>query len=219
MIQAVIFDLDGTLLDTLQDLAEATNAMLQQLGCPTHELTEYRRLIGEGMRNLVQDALPQAKRDKVTLAQALEALAREYRARWRLHTRPYEGVTGLLDELKARGVRLAVLSNKADTFTQEMIAWYFGSERFVRVSGSRPDAPRKPDPTIALELAVAMQVEPGRTAFVGDTHIDVETARAARMLPIGVTWGFRQPAELVASGARALAKDPRHLLELLAQIA
>jgi phosphoglycolate phosphatase len=211
MSRAVIFDLDGTLLDTLEDLGECTNAVLRWLGHGSHPLEAYRWLVGEGMEQLVRGALPEAHRDASTVTRGLERLKREYETGWKRHTRPYPGIPAALSDLAAARVPAAVLSNKADEFTQEMVTHFFGTA-FAHVYGSRPPVPRKPDPAAALELAAALAVPPADIAFVGDTRIDMETAVRAGMRPLGVTWGFRPESELREHGARSIVRSPGELL-------
>lgn len=211
MSRAVIFDLDGTLLDTLEDLGECTNAVLRWLGHPEHPREAYRWLVGEGMEQLVRGALPEANRDPATVTRGLERLKGEYAAGWRRHTRPYPGVVAALRELAAARVPAAVLSNKADEFTQEMVTHFFGAGAFTRVLGSRPFVPRKPDPAAALDLAAALAVPPADIAFVGDTRVDMETAVRAGMRPLGVTWGFRPESELREHGASGIVHSPAEL--------
>jgi phosphoglycolate phosphatase len=212
MSRAVIFDLDGTLLDTLEDLGECTNAVLRWLGQPEHPREAYRWLVGEGMEQLVRGALPEGHRDQATVTRGLERLKREYATGWQRHTRPYPGIVAALRELAAARVPAAVLSNKADEFTQEMVTHFFGASAFTRVLGSRPGVPRKPDPAAALDLAAALAVPPADIAFVGDTRVDMQTAVQAGMRPLGVTWGFRPESELREHGARAIVHAPAELL-------
>ncbi len=214
MPRAVIFDLDGTLLDTLRDLADATNAVLRRRGMPEHPVDDYRLLVGEGMDRLVVRALPPVSRDPATVAAALAELRREYAGSWRLHTRPYPGIPAVLEALGARGVPAAVLSNKVDEFTREMVQQYFGS-RFAVVRGARAGVPLKPDPTAALAVAASLRVAPRDVMLVGDTRVDMDTARAAGMVPVGVLWGFRDEEELRAHGAAHLAREPGDLLGLV----
>jgi phosphoglycolate phosphatase len=218
MLAGVLFDLDGTLLDTLEDLALSTNTALLALGHPGHPVDAYRYLVGEGMEQLVRRALPAAARDEVTVHAALALLKQNYEQGWSRHTRPYPGIPALLDGLVALGVRLAVLSNKADAFTQVMVRHYLGAWPFVEVRGSRAGVPRKPDPQAALELARSLGSPPSRLAFVGDTAIDVKTGLAAGLVPVGVLWGFRGEAELREAGATHLARTPEELLGVLASL-
>jgi len=217
MSRAVIFDLDGTLLDTLEDLGECTNAVLRWLGHPEHPREAYRWLVGEGMEQLVRGALPEGHRDPPTVARGLERLKREYATGWRRHTRPYPGIMAALGELAAARLPAAVLSNKADEFTQEMVTHFFGAGAFTRVLGSRPGVPRKPDAGAALELAAALAVPPADIAFVGDTRIDMQTAVHAGMRPLGVTWGFRPESELREHGARSIVHSPAELVPAIAR--
>jgi phosphoglycolate phosphatase len=211
MPRAALFDLDGTLADTLTDIAGAMNDALAALGLPGHDLDAYRRFVGEGVEQLVRRALPG---DRPELQ---PALSERYLARYADvlldHSAPYPGVPELLDELGRRGVALAVLSNKPDAATRRMVTALFGPARFAAVTGRRPDVPRKPDPAAALALAARLGVPPGDCAFVGDTAIDMKTAHAAGMLPVGVAWGFR-PEELVPAGASFVAARPAELLSV-----
>lgn len=211
---AVIFDLDGTLLDTLEDIGRAMNAVLEQRGRPPRPLDEYRHLVGEGMEALARRVLsePEAEPD------AIAEIVRDYRALydriWRENSRPYPGVRELLDGLIKRGLRTAVLSNKSHPFTVAMTRELL-SHPFDVIRGARPGVPLKPDPTVALEIATAMGAPPNDMVFLGDTKVDMLTARAAGMVPAGALWGFRDAGELRASGAAVLLERPLDLLALI----
>lgn len=210
VFRAVLFDLDGTLADSLGDLGGAMNEALAARGLPEHPKAAYRQFVGEGIEVLV-------RRASGLLDEAvIQALVVEYRARYAARidaeTRPYEGVAAMLDGLVAARVPMAVLSNKRDDFTVELVRRLFGRWPFVEVRGERVETPRKPDPTAALQIARALGVPAAECAFVGDTAIDIATAVAAGMIPIGVLWGFRGREELVAAGASRLLKHPRELL-------
>ncbi|MBK7860345.1 MAG: HAD family hydrolase [Archangiaceae bacterium] len=211
MIRSVIFDLDGTLLDSIADIGGAMNDALEARGKPTHPIAAYLNFVGEGVEQLARRAAPEGE--------DLKTLVDEYRARYaqrmEQHTRPYEGVPQMLDALLGRGLKLAVLSNKRDDFTVELVKRQLGRWPFAGVRGERVGVPRKPDPTAALELAKQLGHPPEEVAFVGDTPIDVKTAIAARMLPVAVTWGFRGADELTRAGARHLVKHPSELLGVL----
>jgi phosphoglycolate phosphatase len=211
-LDGVIFDLDGTLVDTLADIADALNHVLEARGLPGHGLPDYRRMIGAGVELLIERAVPASEHRHSA------AIIVEYRARYAQHmldrSTPYPGIADLLAQLRARGVPLSVLSNKPDPATRQMIATLFPEVPFVDVVGQRPGRPRKPDPSVALELAARMKVSPERCTFVGDTDFDMQTACAAGMFAVGVTWGFRDGAELLQHGARALIDRPAELLEL-----
>lgn len=211
VIEGIIFDLDGTLLDTLEDLADSMNEVLEGLGFPIYGLEAYKFFVGEGLEVLARRVLPEDRRTPEIMAQCLGKMRETYGHRWRLKTRPYPGIPELLDSLRPRGLKLAVLSNKADDFTQIMVAELLSDWHFDRVLGARSDHPKKPDPAGALEIAAALQTSPSRFLYLGDTPIDMQTASAAGMFPIGVLWGFRPADELRNSGAERLIAQPRDL--------
>jgi phosphoglycolate phosphatase len=213
VIRGVIFDLDGTLLDSLNDIGGAMNDALTARGFPVHPIDAYLRMVGEGVDMLARRALP--KDANVDLAQFIEAYRARYAERMERHTRPYDGIPALLDALTARGVKMAVLSNKREDFTVELVRRQLPRWPFVEVRGERSGVPRKPDPQAALALATSLGLTPADCAFVGDTPIDVKTAVNAGMLPVGVLWGFRTRDELAAAGARHTLNNPGELLALL----
>lgn len=211
-VHAVIFDLDGTLADSLRDLGEAMNLALADFGLPTHPLDRYRRFVGEGVDVMTKRAIGDAQ---VALQPVIDRYRHHYGIINHANTAPYPLIPELLDGLTSRGLSLAVLSNKRDDFTKRLVAERFSRWRFVDVRGERDGVPRKPDPTAAFELALALNVLPANIAFVGDTAVDINTARNAGMLPIGCLWGFRDREELVGAGARHLLERPTDLLQLL----
>jgi phosphoglycolate phosphatase len=216
MFCAVLFDLDGTLLDTLEDLADAANAALSAQGLPEHPLEAYRYFVGDGMENLVRRSVPDSvAADATTVAKVRERLQEEYARRWSAKTRPYAGVEELLDGLDGRAVPAAILSNKPDDFVEEIVRHYFPRRHFVAAVGARPGVPRKPDPTAALEVAARLSRPAAAFLYLGDTNTDMQTARAAGMYPVGALWGFRTERELREAGARRLIARPQELLELL----
>ncbi len=214
--KAVIFDMDGTLLDTLQGLADSMNAALRRLGFPEHPVAQYRFFVGRGMDQLVKSALPEAARSAQRIEEGLALMRREYRERWPETTRLYDGVPELLDAVARAGLKAAILSNKADDFTREMSRKLLSRWPFERVRGVRPGGIRKPDPATALEIAEAFQIPPGDFFYLGDTAIDMTTARRAGMFAVGVLWGFRAFDELLDSGARLLLPRPQDLIDWLA---
>jgi phosphoglycolate phosphatase len=212
---AVLFDLDGTLLDTLGDLADAMNAVLGRLGCPPHPPDAYRFFVGEGIYVTARRALPADRRGAAEVERAVALMGEEYERRWAARARPYPGIPELLDALAARGVQLAVLSNKPDVFSRRLVARFLGEERFAAVQGAREGVPVKPDPAAPRAIAAALGVAPERWLYLGDTGTDMMTAVAAGMYPVGAAWGFRPAAELLAHGARKIIDRPEELLGLL----
>lgn len=209
---AVIFDLDGTLADSIQDLAEAMNQALADFGLPVHPVEAYKTFVGEGVDVMVRRAA--TTNAKVPWQTLVDRYRDHYAANDHRHTAPYPGIAEMLDGLTAAGIKLAVLSNKRDDFTRALIEKQFSKWKFVDVRGERDGVPRKPDPTAAFELALALNVLPAKIAFVGDTAVDINTARNAGMRSVGCLWGFRGKAELVHAGARDLLVRPTDLLSL-----
>jgi phosphoglycolate phosphatase len=212
---AVVFDLDGTLIDSLSDLADSANAALARFGLPPHPLASYRIFVGEGARVLMERALPEHRRDAATVDELVEAMLEEYSSRREATTVPYPGIADLLDALRERGLDLAILSNKPHEHTLEIARSLLGAWSFAAVRGSRPETPRKPDPTAARAIAAELGVDSARCLYLGDTSIDMRTATAAGMYPVGVLWGFRGADELRQSGALRLIAHPSEVLELL----
>jgi phosphoglycolate phosphatase len=212
---AVLFDLDGTLLDTLRDIADACNRVLAERGYPPHPIEAYRYLVGDGARILWARALPEGQRDDETIDACLAAYIDEYARGWNMHTQPYECVGEMLDALVSRGVQLAVLSNKPHPFTVQCVETFLARWQFHTVRGQDEQFPRKPDPASALHVAEQLGTTPDRILYVGDTATDMQTATAAGMYPVGVLWGFRERAELEANGAKRIVAYPRDLLPLV----
>jgi phosphoglycolate phosphatase len=218
MSAGVLFDLDGTLVDSLADIGHALNDVLAAAGHPTHALAAYRGFVGEGAEVLVRRALPPALAgDDAAVRATLDGYKQRYAARLLETTRPYPGVLEVVAALRARGVALGVLSNKPDEPTRRLCAALFPAGTFAAVQGQLAGVPRKPDPSAALALADRLGVAPRDVAFVGDTGVDMATARRAGMRAVGVAWGFR-PDELRAAGADAVVDTPARLLEQLEQL-
>ncbi len=214
-IRGVIFDLDGTLLDTLEDIATAFNRILARHGLPLHPLEAYRRFVGDGACALARRALPDSWRTLERIA----ACSREYIAAYRdlapVSARPYPGIPELLDGLATLNLPMAVLSNKSHDNTLSCVASLLARWHIAPVLGLRDNVPRKPDPAGALEIARHLSLPPAGMVFVGDTAIDMQTAKAAGMLPAGACWGFREEAELRCAGAQLLLHHPSELLARL----
>ena len=210
---AVMFDLDGTLADTLADIAGSGNHALTNLGLAPIPVAQYRYLAGQGIRRLVSDALGPAHQDLVP--RALE-LARTYQLEHGLdHAKLYPGIPELLDELARRKLKTAILSNKPHPATLLAVAKLLGNWRFDAVAGQREGIPLKPDPQGALAIAQTLAVPAQRWLYLGDTAVDMQTAVAAGFHPVGVLWGFRQEPELRENGARTVIAQPLELLKLL----
>ncbi|MCX6374033.1 MAG: HAD family hydrolase [Actinobacteria bacterium] len=182
---------------------------------PGHSHATYKLLIGKGIRNLVGQALPPAKRSAETIARCYEAMIADYGEHCLVKTRVYEGVTELVSRLRASGAKLAVFSNKSDELTRQIVASLFAPGDFDVVVGAQPGLPLKPDPAAALLIADRLGVAPSRIVFLGDSGLDMLTATAAGMIAVGAAWGFRTKDELVENGARAVLDQPLELLELL----
>jgi len=210
--RAVIFDLDGTLLDTLAEIAESMNAALVRLGFLAHDLAAYRRLTGDGVTALVTNSLPPEARDEATVRRAGEILRAEYASRWARLTKLYDGIAEMLDGLTRRRLSLNILSNKMDEFAQRAANQFFGRWTFDHVLGDSPRFQRKPNPAGARHIASALNLPPAEVAYLGDTSTDMATAVAAGMFPVGALWGFRDAEELWAWGARAVIAHPLEFL-------
>lgn len=209
--RAVVFDLDGTLADTLATIAHVANGALRDLGLAEHPIEAYKRFVGDGVATLARRVLPEGAG-----ARHEELLARiraRYASRFLDHARLYDGIAELLLELARRGAQLGMLSNKPDLLTLQTAAGLGIAPRFGAIRGQREGVAPKPDPVAALEVARALDVAPAEVLYVGDTATDMQTARNAGFAPLGVLWGFRDRAELEAAGARWLAAHPRDVLE------
>ncbi len=213
--KAVIFDLDGTLLDSLEDLACSTNLALQRFGFPSHEIEKYKYFVGDGVYTLLSRTIPPESGDKAILQACVAAMKEEYGKRWDHKTRPYGGISELLEKLDEKCLKKAVLSNKPQEFTKLIIEKFFVANSFQSVLGERKEIPKKPDPIGALETARILEVKPAECLYLGDTDVDMLTAKRAGMFGIGVLWGFREKDELLANGAQALIEHPLDLLSFL----
>lgn len=210
--QAIVFDLDGTLLNTLHDLGNAANRVLCKHNFPTHELDAYRYFIGDGAKMLMMRALPDDRRDEALIQTCLDEFKKDYAQHWDVETSVYPGIPELLDAACARGIKLAVLSNKPHEFTRNCAERFLSKWTFDVVLGQQPSIPQKPDPAGAFAIAKQMKIAPSAFCYVGDSAVDMRTARAAGMFPIGVLWGFRRSDELEAGGAAAIVSEPLEIL-------
>jgi phosphoglycolate phosphatase len=211
--RAVLFDMDGTLLYTLDDIALAGNRALAAQGFPKHPVADYRMFIGSGARNLIIRALPESVRNDVGMVDTcLKHFLEDYGLNWNVRTRPYPGMDLLLDGLTARKKAMAILTNKPHEAALKCAGELLGRWTFAEVLGQRPGRPIKPDPAGALEIAGNMGISPSEILYLGDSAVDMHTAVAAGMLPVGVLWGYRDREELVSAGARAVIARPEDLL-------
>lgn len=213
--KAALFDLDGTLLDTIEDISDSMNSVLAKNGYPIHGSEAYKYFVGDGMKTLVQRTLPKGTYSTQLIDDFLQAMKAEYSTRWSDKTVLYPGIDGLLDGLANKGVKCAVLSNKPDAFTKQIIEKLLSDWTFYPIFGERQGIPKKPDPAGALEIASILKVKPEECLYLGDTGIDMKTAKAAGMYAIGVLWGFRKADELLENGAQVLVSDPLQVLEML----
>jgi phosphoglycolate phosphatase len=213
--QAVLFDLDGTLLDTLDDLALAANRVLAGRNLPGHPVAAYRTFVGDGLQTLIERILPEDRRDPVLVKEAMAAFEVEYARQWHVHSSPYPGIAALLDRLTAQGIRMSVLSNKPDAFTRLCVQHLLPDWHFHPLLGQRPGVPKKPDPAAAFDIARLLDLPPSSVLYVGDSGVDMCTARSAGMDAVGVLWGFRDADELCQAGARHIVAHPEELLPII----
>ncbi len=212
--KAVIFDLDGTLINTLRDIADSTNNSLLRLGFPPHEIEVYKYFIGDGREMLALRVLPEKHRNKETIAKLVSLINEEYDQLWQQHSFPYNGIPELLDELTVRKIKMAVLSNKAHYFTEIMVKQVLAQWHFDMIMGISTNVATKPDPAATRRIAQYFNIKPGQFIFLGDTDIDMKTATAAGMYPVGALWGFRTADELIRGGAKQLVNCPLDLINL-----
>ncbi len=215
MYQNVIFDLDGTLLNTIDDLADAGNWVCDLHGWPTHTVEEYKRFVGNGLFKMVERFAPAEHRGAEEVQQVLDRdFAPYYNAHKADKTAPYAGMPQLLARLKAAGVAMAVLSNKADELAGPVVEGYYPGV-FPLIQGALPGVPTKPDPTLLHRMMERMGATRENTLFVGDSNVDIQTAKNGGLISCGVLWGFRSRAELVEQGADFLAETPEELAALI----
>ena len=212
--KAVLFDLDGTLLDTSEDIGDSVNRVLGSRGYPTHSLDAYRTFIGDGVEMLISRALPTERRLDETIRLCAKEYREDYIHNWDKKTRPYSGVPEMLDIVVSRGLPMAILSNKPDESAKECVAKLLPDWAFDAVIGASESLPLKPDPTGALEVAKLLGNPPTDFLYLGDTAVDMKTAVAAGMFAVGALWGFR-PNELEGNGAQTLIVRPEDIVGLL----
>lgn len=217
MIKAVLFDLDGTLVDSIEDLADSTDKALKSLGFSGHTLAEYKYFVGDGIPKLIERALPENRRDEKTVGTCLELFMADYRVHYHDKTRAYKGVSEMLTYLKQNGLKLAVISNKAQEMAEKVVANLFG-DIFDCVAGKREGYKTKPDPALTLLVIHSLGVTPAECILAGDSGMDMAAAVNAGALPVGVLWGFRTAEELQKNGAEYLFSTPAEITELVGRL-
>jgi phosphoglycolate phosphatase len=213
--KGVIFDLDGTLVDSLEDLADSMNTILQKFNFPTHAVPAYKHFIGNGIRNLVYKTLPEANRNEATISECYNLMIAVYRNNSVNKTKTYDGISELLDDLVSRNMKLAVFSNKADEFTKQIVQALLPGWNFETVVGLSTEAHKKPNPYVALQISKIFGISPEEIIYVGDSGTDMQTANNAGMYAVGALWGFRTKEELLANGAKQVINNPLDLLAVL----
>ncbi len=215
MKQLVIFDLDGTLLNTIGDLAACCNTTLEKHDLPTHSDEDYNAFVGNGIMRLVERAIPEELRTEELVAEVRKDFVELYTENIAIHTTPYTGVTELLKRLTKQGIEVAIASNKFQAGCVKLAKHYFPEVRFVAVLGQRPGIALKPDPYIIRDIMQLSSYTPDRILFVGDSGVDMMTAAAAGVDSVGVTWGFRTREELTKAGATHVVDDALEVLDLV----
>lgn len=217
MIKAVLFDLDGTLANSLSDLADSTNYALSEMGFPTHEREEYKYLVGDGIPKLIERALPVGEKTEENKKKCLDIFMERYKEHYHDKTVAYDGIPDMLSELKEGGLKIAVISNKAEEMAVKVVEKLFGG-MFDVVAGKREGFPTKPDPALTLEVIRQLGVKPQECVLVGDSGMDMAAAVNAGAAPVGVLWGFRLEDELIKNGAEYTIKSPAEIPEIIRKI-
>jgi phosphoglycolate phosphatase len=212
--KTIIFDLDGTLIDSIKDIAICCNQVLKKNGYKTHEIKEYNYFAGAGIRQLVKNALPEGI-DESKIDELTDQMKAIYSNAIHENTKPYDGIEKLLKDLKDKEYSLSILSNKPHNATLLYVKSLFSDIEFDEIHGQKEDVPRKPNPIAAINIAKTLNKEPKNIFFVGDTSIDMQTAKNASMVAVGVVWGFRSEDELIKNGADFIAKDSNELWDIL----
>lgn len=214
MVKAVLFDLDGTLANSLEDLADSTNYALSALGFPIHPIDKYKYFVGDGIPKLIERALPKDSKAPEMQKKCFDIFMEHYREHYHDKTSAYGGIAELLRDLKSRGFKIAVVSNKAQEMAEKVVSKLFG-DIFDAVAGKREGFPAKPDPALTLEVVKEIGMTPDCCALVGDSGMDMAAAVNGGLLPIGVLWGFRTKEELITNGAAHIVSSANQILEII----
>lgn len=213
--KGIIFDLDGTLLNTVYDLADSVNEVLTHMGFPCHDEEEYKLKIGHGFRNLIEVSLPEDQRTEENIEKGLDMFVKAYDQKYKNRTVPYNGIPELMEQLHDRHICFAVNSNKRMDYTNALVDKFFSHLTFTAVFGEREGVPKKPDPASALEIAGMMGLKPEEILYIGDSSTDMATGKNAGMDTVGVAWGFRGREELEASGGTYIVDRPEEILDII----
>lgn len=214
MIKGIIFDLDGTLLDTISDIGDSVNQMLEDYGYPTFTYDEYKLKVGHGFKNLIERSLPSSA-DFDLKEEALAKFIYYYHRNYTNSSYPYPGIIETLHKLADRNIKLAINSNKADEYTNNLAKIRLSEIDFVAVLGQIEGIPKKPDPANALKIIKTMQLDPSEVVYIGDSATDIKTAKNAHLVSIGVAWGFRGEGELKEAGADHIAYRPSDIIDII----
>jgi phosphoglycolate phosphatase len=211
---AIIFDLDGTLVNSVEDIADCMNRVLLAHGYPTHSYSDFKLMVGEGLKNLTERCLPKNELSDSNIACCFSKMMEEYGRHYAEKSHLYSGISELLDAASKAGVKMSILSNKADELTQKICSKLLNHWKFELILGHGERFPRKPNPSSAMYIAQSLNLQPENILYMGDTAVDMKTANAAGMFSVGVTWGFREREELEANGAKLIINSPQELINL-----
>lgn len=216
MIKALIFDLDGTLINSLYDIALSMNKVLEKHNYPIHDIEKYNYFVGDGAFVLVKNAMPTNSTD-LEINTILKSFIEIYDKGIHNNTKPYDGIYEMLEKLEKMKIKKSILSNKPHKFTLKYVENLFNNFEFLEVHGQKVDIPKKPDPTMAKEIATKLNTSCEEIIFVGDTATDIKTAKNANMISIGVAWGFRPVEELQEAGADFIAYTPMDIIKYISK--
>ena len=211
--KAIIFDLDGTLIDSIIDIGLCANIVLKEFNLPTHEIDAYRNFVGGGALFLIERCVPKNSSNEM-IQKVLERFKVVYDDEKHDNTKPYKGIYNLIKDLKTKGIKVGVLSNKPHYFTCKYVEEFFGEFNLEEIHGQKEEVPRKPNPIAAINIANSFNISCEDIFFVGDSDVDMKTAKNANMIAVGVEWGFRGPKELIDNGAKFIVKTPQDILDL-----